>query len=531
MCARKRTSGVPYELLGNRIVFTNYFFVSQGSSRWRNAAGDDVTVVGDEGPYDAKLQPAACNPWGIRLKTYPAETAENVLQLDEPWEREGAMGALLRDDGLYRAWIATGWGDLQIFKPGQRPNHYITYRESDDGYHWRAPKCGQFEHDSSKENNIVFETSCFIGGGCSVFRDPVGAPEERYKLVAECYSWTPEQVARYQERWPEDIDARAFREDVNLIMGVRGAVSPDGITWREHDTPLVITHCDTQLICTFNANLGEYVLYTRDYADLPRSERGRPYSAIDMVSSARRSVGIMRSKRFDHFPLPDVALQASPAMRPSEVLYTNCYTTIPGAPEHHLMFPAVWDLCHHDETWIALATSHDGLLWQYASQEPVLETGTFGQWNGGCIYTHPNLTELPNGDWVMPYTGFNVPHKYPRSKAERQTGYARWPQGRLISLKAEQSGQFETIPVLPPGKRLYINAKTRRAGYIRVAAYRGTGEVIPGREMENAALLFGDLHWTPVCWKEQNDLGLAPEEDVVLRFELKEAEIFGLEFR
>lgn len=528
---RRPFPGPPTRLLGHRLGFTNWTFVSQGMSQWRDRAGANVSVVGDLGPDEAVLAPAAWNPAGVRLALYPARPTGPLLELSEAWDRAGALGTLLHDGGVYRAWVATGWGDLQLARPGERPNNAVCYMESDDGYTWRQPRCGTVEFDGSKDHNVVFNTHCFVGGGLTVFRDPVADPSERYKIVAEWNSWDAETIARYERKWPHDIDPRARRGDVDLVMGVLGAVSPDGLEWTVLPEPLAETHCDTQLVGTYNAHLGEYVIYTRDYVDLPMDEEAAEYDPGRMVRYTRRAVGALRSRDFRHFPLPEVVLQADPSMRPSEVLYTNAYTTMPGAPEQHLMFPAVWDLCHHDETRIRVASSYNGLLWQFLPGEPVLETGAFGSWDGGCVFAHPNLVELPNGDWVLPYTGYDVPHKYPRVRARRNTGYAVWPGGRMISIKADLEGRFETIPVVPPGKELYINALTRRAGHIRVEAAGADGRVLPGRALADCTPLFGDLHRQRVTWKEHDDLGISKGEPVSLRFDMNHAEIFGLEFR
>ena len=45
---------------------------------------------------------------------------------------------------------------------------------------------------------------------------------------------------------------------------------------------------------------------------------------------------------------------------------------------------------------------------------------------------------------------------------------ATWPHGRLISLEAEQLGQFSTVAIIPPGRKLRLNARTVRGGSIRV---------------------------------------------------------------
>lgn len=523
--------GPPYKLQGNRIVFTNWSFVLQGLSIWQDPTGQHVGVKGNIGPKEGFLKPVRYNPSGITLALYPARSEGPLLHLDQPWDRHGAIGTILHEDGLYRAWVATGWGDLHLADPAARPSNALCYMESRDGYEWYAPQCGTVDIDGHRNHNVVMKTHCFIGGGLSVFRDPIAPPEERYKIVAEANDWDPSHIADFERRFPHRVDPRAKRNDAKIILGMKGAVSPDGLQWTLLEDPLVVCHCDTQLVGTYNPTRGEYIIYTRDYVDLPYGGDPAHYRSSDMVLYARRAIAATCSRDFRQFPLPQLVLQADLAMRPSEVLYTNCYTSIPGAPDHHLMFPAVWDLCHHDETHLSVASSFDGLLWQFIPGEPVLFTGAFGRWDGGCIFAHPNLFELPNGDWALPYTGYDVPHKYPRVQAKRNTGYAVWPKGRMVSVKAAYEGQFETVRLLPPGKQLFINALTRRAGHIRVEVVTSNNQVIPGREMENCVPLFGDLQWQRVTWKEHDDLGIEPGEALALRFHLNQAEIFGLEFR
>jgi hypothetical protein len=43
--------------------------------------------------------------------------------------------------------------------------------------------------------------------------------------------------------------------------------------------------------------------------------------------------------------------------------------------------------------------------------------------------------------------------------------------------------------------------------------------------------IFGDHHFTKAVWKGGDDLGVPEGEPVYLRFQLKLAKIYGLEFR
>src|SRR5258708_5260424 len=89
---------------------------------------------------------------------------------------------------------------------------------------------------------------------------------------------------------------------------------------------------------------------------------------------------------------PTMGSEAGPELLPSDTLYTNAKTVMPGAPDHHLMFPTIWHTAG-DITSTALATSHDGKIWHFVPGSPVFATGPFGAFDGGCVFAHPNLIE------------------------------------------------------------------------------------------------------------------------------------------
>jgi hypothetical protein len=213
-------------------------------------------------------------------------------------------------------------------------------------------------------------------------------------------------------------------------------------------------------------------------------------------------------------------------MLPSEQIYPNCYTTVPGAPDQHLMFPALWNGSRDDTTRILMASSHDGKVWHWVPGGEILRTPEFGRWDGGCVWATPNLMELPGGDWALPYIANNVPHKYPRGLRTSGTSYAVWPRGRMVALEAEDHGEFTLIPLMPPGRRLYVNALTLRTGWVKVAVLGADG-----RSLAECSPLVGDLALAPVSWGDATDLGVADGRPVTLRVEMKQAKLYGLEFR
>lgn len=518
-------TGEPYELLGNRIFFTSWYFVRPGGFAWIDNEGHNVSAnrqakIGPDGAHYVRRDDMA---HGVKLMAEAAQRSLPVLKAERPWEAVGlTLNCVLQEEGRYRAWgrceDAEGHG-------------FSCYFESEDGTNWTRPELGLVEYEGTTANNLLPVCPQVI------FVDPTAPPETRYKGVADG-SVSMEEFRAFIAKHPDRWEHRALRKDAGFICALFGYTSSDGLSWQRLDEPFTVEHSDTQQGACYDRQRKKYVLFTRTYDVGPRSGRapedpGGMGWLGEARGAGRRAIGRTESDRFEDFPVSRLLLVPRPDMLPTELLYTNCYTTMPGAPDHHLLFPTVWDTST-DATRLEAAASHDGQVWNWLPGGTLMNTGVFGEFDGGCIFWHPNLIELPNGDFVLPYTGYAFPHKYPRGAWSYGTGYAVWPRGRFMALVAEEQGGFSTVSIMPPGRRVRINAVTERAGSIRVAVTRRDGSVLAGRSMEDFVPIVGDHAWSAITWKEgdglTDDLGLAEGEPICLRFEMDHARIFGLEF-
>jgi hypothetical protein len=477
--------GEPYELAGRRIVFSNWYYIQPGDLDWRNKEGKSVYVKGNEGLFDA-YHVGINAPRGIRIT---AEKPQVMGPLNMP-ER-----TILQDGNVYKGWTSS------------------EYFESTDGTHWK--KKARLVFDKLNEDGVYH-----------VFVDPAAPPDERFKSVWVGHINRAEFDAFRQKR-PDGWEPRALflLGEKDEVTCLRGSVSPDGITWRTLPDPLVVEYCDTFNTAYYDPVLRKYVIYTRYWSLGPRTDRLPPDLRNSWTGVGRRAIGRTESHDFRRFPPSTMILEPTPDMLPSEVLYTNCRTTIPGAPDQHLMFPAIWNGSVDDTTRIGMASSHNGLVWHWVPGGDLLRTQPFGQWNGGCIWVHPELIELSDGSWALPYLGHNVPHKYPRGRREGGVGYAVWPKGRLVAVEAQDRGEFTLIRLIPPGRTLKVNALTSRTGWVKVEVKN-----VQGRSMDSCTPIVGDQHWAPVAWKEAKNLGVPEGRPVTLRFELYQAKLFGLQF-
>jgi hypothetical protein len=497
----------PYELAGKRLFFQNWYYIRPGDLAWRDEAGKQVGLEDALPPGTANLTHKD-RPFGIRLVAQKAQRIGPLLEPDRPWE-EGAGVALttvIKDGGIYRGWFTrcVTSGD----PPGMK--HYC-YFESSDGLSWKRPNLGLVEVNGSRANNIIDIPDRPIDG--SIFIDPSAPPAERYKLLA--HTVFPGEICKaYARRRPKDWDPMVTPKADGGGHGLFGAVSPDGLHWTKLREPLVLEFTDTQVIAYYDQALRKYVAYTRTWVG---------------GSTGRRSIGRSETSDYRNFPLHETILEPGPELLPSDTLYYNGKTTMPGAPDHHLLFPTIWHTAH-DSTSVALASSHDGKLWHSLADSPVFSTGPFGAFDGGVLFAHPNLVELPDGRFALPYTGFSVPHKYPRKLWKFAPGYAIWPKGRLVALEARERGEFTTAGIVPRGRTARINALTRRGGSISVEAAELDGKPLPGHSFADARPIVGDHHWTTLSWGGKEDLGHKNNNGIVFRFRLDQAEVYGLEF-
>lgn len=509
----QRLLGEPYEMAGRRWVFTSWYYVRPGMFAWLDSQGRGVSVVGNEGPWGAQFRRSDA-PWGIRLKAQPAQRVGPLMRSERPWESKGVtIGTLLRDGDKYRAW-GSCWSEK---------SRDFCYLESADGMHWQRPELGLVAWEGQKTNLI----EPGFGEG-SIFLDPTAPPNERYKGV-RLADMSYEEFEKYKKTRPDGWEPKARREDVGKVFFIQGAVSPDGIRWTALPEPLVVEHSDTQIVACYDQRLQRYVIYTRHWMVGPQSPQVPTGLSSHWIAPGRRSIGRTESAGFLRLPLSELILVPPLDMPPSDVLYTNCKTTIPGNPDLHVMFPTIWHQ-GDDTTSVAMAASHDGKVWDFVPGGPVFDTAAFGEWDGGCVFASPNLVELPDGSFALPYTGYNFPHKYPRGQLRFLPGYLVWPKGRLVGLEATERGEFATVAVMPPGNKLLVNAVVKRAGSLLVEVAGLDGAPLPGRSFAEADPVAGDQHRKPLTWKGQDSLGHKPGTPIILRMRMDKATLFGLEF-
>ena len=512
----------PYELPGGIIVFTNWYFIRPGHFDWVDSEGNSVYASSNAklDENEATFVPLD-SPLGIKLFVEPAISEIPVIESDKPWDKGGIRPVtLLHEEGKFRLW-GTCNSEITSSSNASSSGTYVCYFESSDGINWIKPNLGFVEFNGTSDNNLLKK-----GSAANIFIDPSAPPEERYKSLSSG-KISSDEFEKYRDT--REWSVMATELDAPDVHVMRGSVSPDGFNWTTFPDPIAFEHFDTQNTGYYDINLKKYVLYVRTFMLGPRAP-GYPYPREKFHQYMwRRAIGRIESDGFRQLPLSNIIIEPAPDMNPADQFYTNCYTTIPGAPELHLMFPAIYNV-NDDETDIAVYSSYNGKTWHKLPGQPVYETQDFGKPDGGCVFAHPNLVERPNGDWILPYTGYNVPHKYPRGSYRFEPGMLVWPAGRLAGVQAEEKGEFATVAFVVPGETLKINALTQRAGYIKIEVVGMDGYPLKEHTFEDVNPVIGNHYKTVVSWKNSNKIGVKKGIPVFLRFKMKMAKIYGLYF-
>ncbi|NUQ65259.1 MAG: hypothetical protein HUU20_22560, partial [Pirellulales bacterium] len=287
-----------------------------------------------------------------------------------------------------------------------------------------------------------------------------------------------------------------------------GVTSPDGLHWKPVAEPLLIHKGDTDNTVYYDEWLEKYVLYTR-------------YLRYD-----RRTIARAESDDFLHWTPVEPIIAASLGDPCSYDVYTNARTSYPGLTEQHFMFPLVYRR-DTQTSEIHIHTSMDGHLWDRVSAGPVLEPSDPPGWDGKFVAAGKNLVPLGADRVAIPYWGASHEHKYPRWPGVIATryGWAWWPKGRLVALVADAEGQFHTFGIPATGSSLRINARVHAGGYVRVGI-----DGAPGRTAADCDPITGDHVAHQVTWRGDPSAAVTPGSTVVLHFQLRAAELFGLEW-
>jgi hypothetical protein len=438
---------------------------------------------------------------GVELHLHEPRDAGAVLNFDAPWEgRFCGYATVIHDGDVYRLYYR---GLPEAAGDGSR-TEVTCYAESPDGITWTKPNLGLFEVHGTRENNVVLADAAPVTHNFCPFLDtnPAAQPTERFKAVGGTSK-----------------------------SGLIGYVSADGVRWtRWRDEPVFQDEgwvFDSQNVPFWSAAEGCYVLYYR--------------RAADRIRAIARST----SPDFIRWTEPvQMTYSDTESTVPSQHLYTNQTHPYFRAPHIYLATAArfmpgrqvindaqakainVHPSYFKDTSDAVLMTSRGGGRYDRTFLSSLIRPG-IGVQNWVSRTNYPALNIVQTGPAEMSLyvnQNYGQPSAHLRRYTLRLDG--------LSSLRAPyEGGEMLTRPLVFDGARLALNFSTSAAGGIRVEIQEADGTPIPGYSLEEATELIGNEIEREASWSSGSDVGPLAGRPVRLRFVMKDADLFALQFQ
>lgn len=448
---------------------------------------------------------------GVELRMHTPIPREVVLVHDDPWEGSGTGYHTVFKDGeifrmYYKAWhLAVGEEKLSI-----PHDTSAAYAESVDGIHWKKPVLNLFEFGGSKANNLVW-----VGPGTHDFtpfidRNPKCKPEAKYKAVASGPG------------------------------GLIAFKSTDAIHWSPMgDAPIITKGAfDTQNLAFWDTTRHEYRAYVRDFHLDANGKR------------ASRDIRTATSTDFVHWTEP-VWLEYPDT--PREQLYTNQIAPYYRAPHIFIGFPARyiergWSdsmkaLPHYEHrlrraatserygtaiTDTLLMSSRDGTTfrrWREAFLRPGLRLKD--NWAYGDNYVAWHTLETKSAiDGAPNELSIYATESYWTDRGSQLRRFTLRIDGFASAWAPGTGGELTTKPLVFDGDDLALNFSTSAAGSIRVFLIAPDGNCVA-----ESVDIFGDALDRVVTWKDRDNLRALAGKQVRLRFAMKDADLYSMQFR
>jgi len=418
-----------------------------------------------------------------------------VLRFDKPWEgRFCGYATVIKDGPLYRLYyrgLPTSGGDGS--------NREVTcYAESKDGIAWTKPELGLFAVNGSKANNVVLASAApFSHNFCPMLDPRKDIPRaERYKALAGTGS-----------------------------SGLVAFVSEDGLRWKKlRDRPVITKGAfDSQNVPFWSEAEGLYLCYFRVF-----------------VKGVRR-IARTTSKDFVNWTEPVLMEYGD---KPIEHLYTNQTSPYFRAPHLYVgvaarFLPGRQVLTAEEAKAIkvdpdyfkdcsdgVLITTRGGDRYERTFMEGFLCPG-IGLENWVSRTNYPALNVVPTGAHEMSLYA-NQNYGQPTSHLRR---YTLRLDGFACVSAPYSGGELLTKPLTFSGKELVLNFATSAAGGIRVEIQDAAGKALSGHALADGVETIGNETGRVVRWRSGSDLGALAGKPVRLRFVMRDARLFAIQFR
>jgi hypothetical protein len=433
----------------------------------------------------------------LQLRLHSPVDEGPVLTFDKPWEGPfSTYSTIIRDSNIFRLY----YRGLPTTKAEATNEEVTCYAESVDGIHWSKPDLKLYKVTDTWNNNVILSNAKPASTNFSPFLDSnPGRSEGKYKALG------------------------------GLTEGLIAFTSEDGIHWKKLKEIPVLTgeSFDSQNISFWSENEKCYLCYFRKW--------------IEINGKLIRSVGRSRSNDFISWSAP-VAMDFGTA--PAEELYTNQTSPYYRAPHIYIalaarFFPGKQVISdeqalrlnvnpgyYKDCSDAVMITSRGGNSYQRTFMEGFLRPGVgLNNWISRTNY--PALNVVQTGETEM---SFYVNQDYAQPTAHLHR-YSLRIDGFTSVHAAYETGELITKVLSFTGSSLTLNFSTSAAGFLLVEILDDKGNVIPGFSAEKCNPLIGNEISRQVEWKSGANLDKLNNIPVKIRFRMKDADLYSVQFK
>lgn len=440
-----------------------------------------------------------------RLEMHRPVPANVAIKHDAPWEgRYSIYGTMIYDGRKYRYYYR-GW-------PEANAKAVTCCAESPDGVRFTKPTLGLCEFEGSKENNIILTDTgdgenSVVHNFCPFLDTKPGVePARRFKAMGGGHK-----------------------------VGMFALASADGIRWSRMSDQPVVNHptfsFDSQNVPFWSEAEGCYVFYYRTWRKRATTKPG---------SHGVRWISRRTSEDFLHWSDP-VEMETPGAEL--EEFYVNQTHPYFRAPHLYIALAArFWPgrrvlseaeaqamdvpvKYFNDISDAVLMSTRGGNVYHRTFLESFIRPGLGGS-NWVSRANYPVLGVVPTKPYEMSiyvdrdYTQLT---NYTQRCTLRTDGFASVSAGYA-------GGELLTPPLRFSGSKLSINYATSAAGSVRVEIQDAQGKAIPGFALADGQEIIGDHIERTVGWSGGDHVGTLAGQTVRLRFVLKDADLYSLQF-
>lgn len=439
---------------------------------------------------------------GASLRLHEPVSAGTALTFDRP--HEGVFCGyitVIKDGDKYRMY----YRGLPASRGGEADHSLATevtcYAESRDGIAWTRPSLGLHEVQGGKDNNVI------------LVRSPA------------CHNFSPFLDTR------DGVDPRQRFKAVggNAKVGLIAFVSADGIHFSKLcDEPIIRGGAfDSQNLVFWSTAEDCYVCYFRTM----KRVGAESYRWVSRTTS-RDFLNWTEPVEMDMGETPPVHFytnQTQPYYRAPQIYVSFFARFIPGrqvlTKEQVARLGVVGDY-FHDVSDACLMSSRGSDRYDRTFQESFVRPGR-GPANWTSRTNYPALGIVPTADGMM---SMFIQRNYatPSHRLERLT---LRPDGFASVQAGFEPGEMITRPLSFSGRSLNINVSTSAAGELRAEMQDADGTPIPGYTLDDCVTVVGDEIDLAVKWKDRTDVAALAGKPVRVRFVMKEADLYAVQFR